>query len=136
MGGVFGGPIIKNKLFFFGALEYNPIGSAAVLGAPVCAPTAAGYSALAALPGISATNLAILQKYVAPAGAVDTTGTCGPNAAAAGVETVTSNTGAVAQVPEGILNFSGPNYTNNWADGTSTTAPWVSIQMPPCRPSI
>ena len=34
MGGVFGGPIIKNKLFFFGALEYNPIGSAAVLGAP------------------------------------------------------------------------------------------------------
>jgi hypothetical protein len=115
MGGVFGGPIIKNKLFFFGALEYNPIGSAAVLGAPVCAPTAAGYSALAALPGISATNLAILQKYVAPAATVDTTGTCGPNVAAAGVETVTSNTGAVAQVPEGILSFSGPNYLNNWA---------------------
>src|ERR1700758_3111593 len=61
MGGVFGGPIIKNKLFFFGALEYNPIGAAAVLGSPVCAPTSAGYSALAALPGISATNLAILQ---------------------------------------------------------------------------
>ena len=115
MGGVFGGPIIKNKLFFFGALEYNPMGSAAVLGSPVCAPTAAGYSALAALPGISTTNLAILQKYVAPAGSVDTTGTCGPNVAAAGVETVTSNTGAVAQVPEGILSFSGPNYLNNWA---------------------
>ncbi len=115
MGGVFGGPIIKNKLFFFGALEYNPIGAAAVLGAPVCAPTAAGYSALASLPGISATNLAILQKYVAPAGSVDTTGTCGPNAAAQGVETVTSNTGATASVPEGILSFSGPNYFNNWA---------------------
>lgn len=34
MGGVFGGPIIRNKLFFFGALEYNPIGAAAVLGLP------------------------------------------------------------------------------------------------------
>ena len=112
---VFGGPIIKNKLFFFGALEYNPIGAAAVLGSPVCAPTSAGYSALAALPGISATNLAILQKYVAPAGSVDTTGTCGPSAAAKGVETVTSNTGATATVPEGILSFSGPNYLNNWA---------------------
>ena len=115
MGGTFGGPILKNKLFFFGALEYNPVGQAAVLGSPVCAPTAAGYAALNALPGLSATNLAILEKYVAPAGAVDTTGTCGPNAKAAGVETVTSNTGAVAQVPEGILNFSGPNFTNNWA---------------------
>src|ERR1700730_5643401 len=115
MGGVFGGPIIKNKLFFFGALEYNPIGAASVLGSPVCVPTAAGYSALAALPGISATNLAILQKYAAPAGSVDTTGTCGPSAASKGVETVTSNTGATAAVPEGILSFSGPNYTNNWA---------------------
>jgi Carboxypeptidase regulatory-like domain len=115
IGGTFGGPIVKNKLFFFGALEYNPVGAAAVLGAPVCAPTADGYSALAALPGISATNLAILQKYVAPAGSVDTTGTCGPSKASAGVETVTSNTGATASVPEGILSFSGPNFTNNWA---------------------
>jgi len=115
MGGTFGGPILKNKLFFFGALEYNPVGQAAILGSPICSPTAAGYSALAALPGISQTNLAILQKYAAPAAAVDTTGTCGPNAAAAGVEKVTSNTGAVALVPEGILSFSGPNFTNNWA---------------------
>ena len=44
MGGTFGGPIFKNKLFFFGALEYNPVGQAAILGSPVCAPTAAGYS--------------------------------------------------------------------------------------------
>ncbi len=113
MGGTFGGPILKNKLFFFGALEYNPVGQAAILGSPVCSPTAAGYSALAALPGISATNLAILQKYVAPAGSVDTTGTCGTGGK--GSETVTSNTGAVATVPEGILSFSGPNFTNNWA---------------------
>jgi hypothetical protein len=113
MGGTFGGPIFKNKLFFFGALEYNPVGQAAILGSPVCSPTAAGYAAIGALPGISATNLAILQKYLAPSGAQDTTGTCGPKGT--GLETVTSNTGASATITEGILNFSGPNFTNNWA---------------------
>src|SRR5580700_6713048 len=113
MGGTFGGPIFKNRLFFFGALEYNPVGQAAILGSPVCAPTAAGYSMLTALPGISGTNLAVLQKYVQPAGAQDTTGTCGPTGS--GTEKVTSNTGAVATIPEGIISFSGPNYTNNWA---------------------
>jgi len=113
MGGSFGGPILKNKLFFFGTLEYNPVGQAAVLGSPVCSPTAAGYSALASLPGISATNLAILQKYVVAAASQDTTGTCGPTGK--GTETVTSNTGASVTIPEGIDSFSGPNFTNNWA---------------------
>lgn len=108
MGGTFGGPIIRNKLFFFGTLEYNPVGQAAVLGSPVCAPTAAGYAALSALPGISQTNLGILQKFVPPAGAQDTTGTCGPTGT--GLETVNG-----ATIPEGVINFSGPNYTNNWA---------------------
>jgi len=113
MGGSFGGPIIKNKLFFFGTVEYNPVGQAAVLGSPLCSPTAAGYATLSSLPGISQTNLAILQKYVAPSGAQDTTGTCGPTGS--GLETVTSNTGAKATIPEGVLSFSGPNYNNYWA---------------------
>jgi Carboxypeptidase regulatory-like domain len=113
MGGSFGGPIKRNKLFFFGAVEYNPVGQAAILGSPVCSPTAAGYSALASLPGISATNLAILQKYAAPAASQDTSGTCGPTGK--GTETITSNTGATTTITEGILSFSGPNFTNNWA---------------------
>jgi Carboxypeptidase regulatory-like domain len=113
MGGTFGGPIVKNKLFFFGTLEYNPVGQAAVLGSPLCSPTAAGYAALGALSGISQTNLAIMEKYVAPSASQDTSGTCGPTGS--GLEDVKSNTGATVTVPEGILSFSGPNYTNNWA---------------------
>jgi hypothetical protein len=108
MGGSFGGPIIKNKLFFFGTLEYNPVGQAAILGAPVCSPTAAGYAALSAMPGISQTNLSILQKYAAPSGGQDASGTCGPDGS--GLETVNG-----VSIPEGVLNFSGPNFTNNWA---------------------
>lgn len=66
-GGNFGGPIKRNKLFFFGDYEYNPVGAANSIG--YYAPTAAGYATLAALPGINQTNLAEYQKYlgVAPA---------------------------------------------------------------------
>jgi len=66
-GGNFGGPIKRNKLFFFGDYEYNPVGASNSTG--YYAPTAAGYATLAALPGINQNNLAEYQKYlgVAPA---------------------------------------------------------------------
>jgi len=67
-GGNFGGPIFKNKLFFFGDFEYQPIGAAGVPGA-VCAPSAAGLSVINSYPGLSATNVQEFEKYV-PAGTI------------------------------------------------------------------
>ncbi len=99
LGGNFGGPIMKNKLFFFSSFEYNPIGQSANAGAPVYAPTSAGYAALAGAPGVSQTNLGILRQYaVAPAA---TPG--GPAISVGGVS-----------VPTGIIPLAAPNFTNSY----------------------
>ena len=45
-------------------VEYAPMGQAFTPSTPVDAPTAAGYSMLNGMSGLSATNLKILQQYV------------------------------------------------------------------------
>jgi hypothetical protein len=64
-GANFGGPIKRDKLFFFVNWEYNPISQTA--GTSYDAPTAAGYSLLAGIPGINTTNLQQYQKYLGAA---------------------------------------------------------------------
>ena len=110
VGGSIGGPIRKNKLFYYGLYQYNPTGQApASSQGAILSPTASGYAQLAAIPGVSATNLNVLKTYLPAAPSATTTTPVCPGLPGS---SCTKTTPGVFNVPIGIYPVTLPSYLN------------------------
>ena len=95
-GGTVGGPLIRNRLFYFGTFQLNPVGLASAPGRPFSSPTAEGFVSLDLIQGLSSTNLEVLKRYVSPAPVAER-----------------STTVSGTEIPIGVLPINVPAYEDN-----------------------
>jgi hypothetical protein len=133
-GGQLGGPIFRNKLFFFGNFERNTVGQSASYF--LCTPTSAGLATLQSLAttyGFSTNNLAQYLKYM-PAATVSGAGgtgidasvdnACGSQASGPQFTTVSNAAGtASTTIPLGNYQVASPFFTNS--DYLTTGVDWT-----------
>jgi hypothetical protein len=115
LGATIGGRFIKDKLFFFGSYEYNPLGLSSVPPG-VFGPTAAGFAALSNVPGLYQTNLNILKQYLPVAPVASSLTLICPGVPSSNCAPDSSGHGPAGSVPVpiGPLPLASPNYTNEY----------------------
>jgi hypothetical protein len=114
-GGSMGGPIRKNKIFFYGLYEYNPQGLSATPGS-LYAPTANGWATISGIPGISQSNMTQLKTYLGTAPtAVSAASVGGYPLVGSGNESLgwsAAQTAAAKAIEIGQISFNAPSFTN------------------------
>jgi Carboxypeptidase regulatory-like domain len=130
-GGQFGGPIKKDRLFYFGNYERQTTGQSSSYY--LCTPTAAGMTALGTVPNLNSTNLGIFSKYtlVSPS-QVDAANDNACFNQSTGPQTLTVydgtnynassgefGSGTAYDIPLGNYNVQAPSYSNFSALTTS-----------------
>jgi Carboxypeptidase regulatory-like domain/TonB dependent receptor len=103
-GAQLGGPIVRDKWFFYGAYEYRNLNQAGSSSGQILVPTAGGLATLEALAGqsgsgISPLNVGILRDHVPTATSPITT-----------VNVLNEGTGQLVPIAVGAFSATTPNY--------------------------
>ncbi|MBI4462242.1 MAG: TonB-dependent receptor [Acidobacteria bacterium] len=115
-GGQFGGPIMKDKWFAFGAYEYRDLNLAATPGAVIFVPTQGGMSTLQSLAanpasGVSPNIVEIFSSYVPTAATqTATTSVCDESLPPLGPESLCYPFAAPVTIGLGQFSASTPNF--------------------------